>query len=41
MRWVLVLLFIAVVFVVLWKSGFFKDFLEPWKAWANWIGYFQ
>jgi len=40
-KWVVLLLFIAAVFVALWKYGFIEEFLGPWAAWANWIGYFS
>jgi len=41
MKWLVLLLLVAVVAVVLWKYGFVEQFLVPWSAWAKWIGYFQ
>ena len=40
MKWVAFLLVLAVIFLALWKFGFFEKFFGPWAAWANWIGYF-
>ena len=41
MKYVIILVVTAVVVAGLWASGFLDDFLGPWAAWANWIGYFQ
>jgi hypothetical protein len=41
MKWVVLLLLIVAVFVVLWKYGYVEQFLGPWAAWSNWIGYYS
>ena len=41
MKWLVILLVVAVVGVALWKYGFVAEFLRPWEAWAKWIGYFR
>jgi hypothetical protein len=41
MKWVVLLLVVVVVFFGLWKYGYIEQFLGPWAAWANWIGYFS
>ncbi len=40
MKWLSILLVAATIIVLLWKFGFVEEFLGPWAAWANWIGYF-
>jgi hypothetical protein len=40
-KWIVFLLVVAGVGFGLWKYGFFDEFMEPWKGWANYIGYFQ
>ena len=40
MKWLVPVLLIAAALVALWKYGYVEEFLGPWAAWANWIGYF-
>jgi hypothetical protein len=41
MKWLTILVVAATIVVALAKVGFIDDFLGPWSAWANYIGYFQ
>jgi len=41
MKTVLFLIVAAVVVIVLLQFWSWNDFVEPWKAWANYIGYFK
>jgi hypothetical protein len=41
MKWVSILAVAALVFMVLWYSGYVEQFLGPWASWARFIGYFQ
>lgn len=40
MKWIKIVLFILLVAAACWWFGLLDDFHRPWKAWANWIGYF-
>jgi len=41
MKWLKFLIVAVVVFGVLWKYGYVEEFLGPWAAWADFIGYFR
>ena len=41
MKWVSILAVAALVFMVLWYSGYVEQFLGQWASWARFIGYFQ
>lgn len=41
MKWLTILVVAATAFLAAAKIGFLEDFLGPWAAWANWIGYFR
>src|SRR5215218_9246212 len=41
MKWVSILAVAALVFMVLWHSGYVEQFLGPWASWTRFIGYFQ
>lgn len=41
MKWIVLLLIIAVAVVVLWQTGLLHEFLKPFAGWAKWIGYFE
>jgi hypothetical protein len=41
MKWAGIFVVAGFILMVLWYSGFIEEFLGPWAAWANFIGYFQ
>ncbi|HKB05528.1 MAG TPA: hypothetical protein VKD90_25110 [Gemmataceae bacterium] len=41
MKGVLGLILGLAIILGIWKFFSPNDFLQPWKAWSNWIGYFQ
>lgn len=41
MKWLCLLLILVVTAVVLWRTGFLREFLKPFAGWARFIGYFE
>jgi hypothetical protein len=40
-KWALIAFVTVAAIAALWKYGFIEEFLGPWAAWANFIGYFS
>ena len=41
MKWICLLLILAITAVVVWKTGLWDEFIRPFAGWAKWIGYFE